>query len=85
MLDDTSDRLRELAKERAGEQAKTAKHEVGEMVVDATGEYFPEEVRARRRRDMMRGFAMGVGAGMVLTYLMGGSRRASDIPSRESR
>lgn len=68
MIRDVRRQLRELAGERAGKQAESAKHEVGEIVIDATGEYFPEEVKARRRRDMARGFAAGLGLGIALGY-----------------
>lgn len=63
-------RIRELAKEGAEKRAESAKQEVGEIVIDATGEYFSEEVKARRRRDMARGFAVGFGAGVALHYAM---------------
>lgn len=74
-------RLKELAKEEAGKQAESAKREMGkqaesakremgEIIIDATGEYFPHEMRARRRRDMARGFAIGVGAGVAAHYAM---------------
>lgn len=67
---DEVEQLRELAKEEAGKQAESAKHDVGEIVIDATGEYFPEEMKARRRRDMARGFAVGFGTGVALHYAM---------------
>lgn len=63
-------RLRELAKEGGRKQAESAKHEFGEIVIDATGEYFPEEMKARRRRNMARGFALGFGAGVAVHYAM---------------
>ena len=69
-MEEARKRFRELAKEQAGKQAKSAKHEVGEIILDATGEYFEEEMKARRRRDMARGFAMGVGVGFVLRHVM---------------
>lgn len=70
MMGDSPRRLREMAKERAEKQAESAKHEVGEIVLDATGEYFAEEMKARRRRVMARGFVAGVGFGVVLGYAM---------------
>lgn len=70
MLERTRDRLREMAKEEAEKQAETAKHEVGEIVIDATDQYFPDEVKARRRRDIARGFLVGVGTGVALHYAL---------------
>lgn len=75
MMRDARRQFRELAKEQAGKQAESAKHEVGEIVIDATGEYFPEEMKARRRRDMARGFAFGLGVGVALHYAMSSSGR----------
>lgn len=70
MREEVRRRLRELVKEEAEKQAESAKHEVGELVIDATGEYFPEKVQARRRRDIARGFAIGFGAGVACSYVM---------------
>lgn len=70
MRTEARSRFSELAKEGAEKQAEAAKREVGEIIIDATDQYFPEEVKARRRRDMARGFAVGFGTGVALHYAM---------------
>lgn len=71
LLGSSPRRLREAAKQRAEKQAETARHEVGGIVLDATYEYFAKEMRARRRRDVARGFVAGVGLGVAVGYAMG--------------
>lgn len=71
MVEVKKDQLRETLKHEAERQADTARQEVGEIVVDATGRYFPEAVRVRRRRDIASGFLVGVIVGFVARYLVG--------------
>lgn len=63
-------RLKEAAKKEAERKKATAKHELGRAVLDVTDEYFPEEVRDRRRRDMARGFLAGAAIGLLLRSLI---------------
>lgn len=71
MAEDITRALRERARREAERQAVTAKHELGDVVLEVTDQYFPEAVRTRRRRDMARGFAVGVGVGVLIQYLLG--------------
>lgn len=66
MMEDTKSRLRETAKEEAERQTATAKREIGRAMVEATNEFFPEEVKKRRRQDMARGALIGLTVGILL-------------------
>ena len=65
------ERFTETARERAGRQADSARRELGEIVIDATDEYFPEAVRQRRRRDVASGFVVGLMVGFLVRYAFG--------------
>lgn len=71
MTDDIVTQVKDRAKEEASRQVDNVKQDVGPRVVDATEEYFPEETKERRRRDMVRGFLVGVGVGFLLRYALG--------------
>lgn len=71
MADNTAERLTQTIREEAEQQAGTARRELGELVVDATGEYFPEAVRQRRRKDVASGFVVGVMVGFLVRYVLG--------------
>lgn len=71
MMEVRNSQLTEAMRERAEEQADSARQELGEIVTDATGRYFPEAVRERRRRDVAAGFLAGVVFGFVLRYAVG--------------
>lgn len=66
MLEDTKSRVTETTREEAERQTATAKRGLGRALLEATDEYFPKEVRKRRRQDMARGFLVGVAVGIVL-------------------
>lgn len=66
MFEDTKSRLAETTKEAAERRTATAKRELGRTVLEATDEYFPEEVQKRRRRDLARGFLVGAAVGVLL-------------------
>ncbi|MHC3438499.1 hypothetical protein ACYJ1Y_10450 [Natrialbaceae archaeon A-gly3] len=66
MMEDTRSKFAETAREQAERQTESAKQELGRTVLDAADEYFPEEVRRRRRRDMARGFLVGLAVGVIL-------------------
>ena len=65
-----AERQAERVREGAGVQADTARRELGEIVLDATDEYFPEAVRKRRRRDVASGFVVGVMVGFLVRYVV---------------
>ncbi len=64
------ERFAETIREGAGRQADSARRELGEIVIDATDEYFPEAVRRRRRRDVASGFVVGVMVGFLARYVI---------------
>lgn len=68
--------IRDEAEERVRSEAKKARHEaetqgevlrhrLGESMLDLMEDYFPEEVEARRRENLLRGFAVGVVTGIL--------------------
>lgn len=65
------ERFTETIREGAGRQADSARRELGEIVIDATDEYFPEAVRQRRRRDIASGFVVGLMIGFLVRYAFG--------------
>ena len=65
------ERFTETIREGAGRQADSARKELGEIVIDATDEYFPEAVRQRRRRDVASGFVVGLMVGFLVRYAFG--------------
>lgn len=65
------ERFTETIREGAGRQADSARRELGEIVIDATDEYFPEAVRKRRRRDVASGFVVGLMVGFLVRYAFG--------------
>ncbi|MDG5775346.1 hypothetical protein VB773_10715 [Haloarculaceae archaeon H-GB2-1] len=71
MMEDVSQQLRETMRAEAGRRADTARKELGERVMDATGDYFPEAVRRRRRRDVAGGLVMGVAIGFLARHVLG--------------
>ena len=71
MADTRADQFRETIREGAAQQADTARRELGEIVIDATGEYFPEAVRKRRRRDVASGMVLGLLVGYLVRYAFG--------------
>lgn len=71
MVEVRNNELTETVRERAEERADTARQELGEVVIDATGRYFPEAVKQRRRRDVASGFVVGAMVGFLLRYAIG--------------
>lgn len=66
-----AERQADRVREGAEQQADTARRELGDIVIDATDEYFPEAVRERRRRDVASGFLVGVMVGFLVRYVLG--------------
>lgn len=71
MVKNKKEQFAETVKEKAERQADTARQEVGEVVIDATGKYFPKAVRRRRRRDIASGFALGAIVGFLVRFALG--------------
>lgn len=76
MVEVKSDRFAETARTEAervmGEaerRAEGARADLGEALLDAAGEYFPEAARARRRRDLATGAAAGAAVGAGIGFL----------------
>lgn len=69
MANNRTERFTESIREGAERQADTARRELGEIVIDATGEYFPEAVRKRRRKDVASGLAVGLIVGFLARYV----------------
>lgn len=63
--------LIELARKEAEVRADKTRREVGDIVVDKMGEYFPEAVNKRRRRHIASGFVVGVLVGFLARYAIG--------------
>lgn len=70
MAGNRAERFTETIREGAERQADTARRELGEIVIDATGEYFPEAVKKRRRRDVASGLAVGLVVGYLVRYAL---------------
>lgn len=71
MIKQTNEDFVETIRERAEEEADATRHEVGGIVIDATGEYFPEAVKRRRRRDIASGFVLGALVGFLVRHVVG--------------
>lgn len=69
MLQSTRDEFTETVRAEADRQADLARQELGEIVIDATGKYFPEAVKQRRRRDVASGFVLGALVGFLIRYV----------------
>jgi ElaB/YqjD/DUF883 family membrane-anchored ribosome-binding protein len=63
-----AERQADRVREGAEHQADTARRELGEIVLDASDEYFPEAVRQRRRRDVASGLVLGLLVGYLVRY-----------------
>lgn len=61
----------ESTKKEAGERADRTRQEFGDVVVEKVGEYFPEAVQKRRRRNIASGFVLGVLVGFLVRYVVG--------------
>lgn len=61
---------RERAQEAAQQRAEEAKSEFARVAFDALEDYFPEEARERRQRDVLPAFLAGLAAGFVLRSLL---------------
>lgn len=66
---DIPEQAKQIAQREAQRQAKTARKELGRIIVDTTSEVFPEQVKARRRKDVARGVLAGLGIGYLLRYV----------------
>lgn len=62
------DKLTENIKSKAEHQAEITRREIGDIVIDATDEYFPKAVRQRRRRDYAAGVVLGTALGFAIGY-----------------
>jgi hypothetical protein len=71
MMEDVSQQLRESMRAEATRRADSARRELGERVIDATDDYFPEAVRQRRRRDIAGGMVIGLAVGFFARHLLG--------------
>lgn len=71
VVEDTKTRFTEAVKAEAERHAETTRHELGEIVIETTEEYFPEAVQRRRRRDIASGVALGMVLGFLLRYVIG--------------
>jgi len=71
MVEERRENLIETIRRKAEQEADTKRQEVGEIVIDATDDYFPEAVKRRRRRDVASGFVLGVLVGFAVRYVVG--------------
>lgn len=51
-------------------RADRTRRELGEIVAEKMGEYFPEATRRRRRRDIASGVVLGVIVGFLVRYVI---------------
>lgn len=70
MVQINKDQFTETVRAEADRQADLARQELGEIVIDATGKYFPEAIKQRRRRDIASGFVVGALVGFLIRYLV---------------
>lgn len=72
MLDEARQRARQRAEFEAERQANALRAELGTRAWEALEEYFPEEAKARRRRQRLRaliaGVALGLGVRAAITW-----------------
>ena len=64
MLEHARDRARERATIEAERQADVLRDELGELAWDTLEAYFPEQAKARRRRQRLQALAAGVAIGL---------------------
>lgn len=64
MLDEARAQARERATTEAERQAEALRTQMGERAWDALEAYFPEEAKARRRRQRLRALIAGVALGL---------------------
>lgn len=60
----------ERARREAERRTSALKHRVGRTAFDVLEEQFPEEARARRRKDGAALFVAGVAIGLLVHYLL---------------
>lgn len=65
-VEQVKEQVRERARTEAKRTADNARVELGKLLLDATEEYFPEQVQARRRQDMAQGFVAGLVVGLLV-------------------
>lgn len=70
-VEEIKDEIRKTARKEAAVRADKTRQEVGDIVVDKLGEYFPEAVAKRRRRHVASGFVLGVLVGLLVQYIVG--------------
>lgn len=66
MATDVREQLRQAVMDEAERSAETTRQELGDLVYEATGRYFPKAVKRRRRRNMAMGFLIGLGVGVLV-------------------
>lgn len=68
MMEDTTTRMKATAETEAKRRAEAAKRELGDLILDATEDYFPAHVKQRRRRTLAKGFLLGIATALLAIY-----------------